>query len=102
VALQENRRAVFLNPAAWLPWVYASSRAAPDATRRQSFAIWARSGPPFQSKMTNSRAAKGTRASALVGHHTKRPVERLFMPIQEPWPSYSHRLREVPERFRKT
>ena len=29
VALQENRREVFLNPAAWLPWVYASSRASP-------------------------------------------------------------------------
>jgi transposase len=29
VALQENRREVFLNPAAWLPWAYASSRASP-------------------------------------------------------------------------
>jgi transposase len=29
VALQENRRAVFVNPAAWLPWAYASSRASP-------------------------------------------------------------------------
>jgi transposase len=29
VALQENRREVFADPAAWLPWVYASSRAAP-------------------------------------------------------------------------
>jgi transposase len=29
VALQENRREVFLNPEAWLPWVYASSRASP-------------------------------------------------------------------------
>jgi imidazoleglycerol phosphate dehydratase HisB len=28
-ALQENRREVFLNPEAWLPWVYASSRASP-------------------------------------------------------------------------
>jgi transposase len=29
VALQENRRQVFADPAAWLPWVYASSRASP-------------------------------------------------------------------------
>lgn len=29
VALQEHRREVFANPAAWLPWAYASSRASP-------------------------------------------------------------------------
>jgi len=29
VALQENRREVFSDPAAWLPWAYASSRASP-------------------------------------------------------------------------
>jgi hypothetical protein len=29
VALQENRREVWLNPVAWLPWAYASSRASP-------------------------------------------------------------------------
>jgi transposase len=29
VALQESRREVFANPAAWLPWAYASSRASP-------------------------------------------------------------------------
>jgi transposase len=29
VALQENRREVFVNPAAWLPWAYARSRASP-------------------------------------------------------------------------
>jgi transposase len=29
VALQEHRREVFANPAAWLPWVYAASRASP-------------------------------------------------------------------------
>jgi hypothetical protein len=29
VALQEHRREVFGNPAAWLPWAYAASRAAP-------------------------------------------------------------------------
>jgi hypothetical protein len=29
VALQEHRHEVFANPAAWLPWAYASSRASP-------------------------------------------------------------------------
>jgi transposase len=29
VALQEHRHEVFLHPAAWLPWAYASSRASP-------------------------------------------------------------------------
>jgi hypothetical protein len=29
VALQERRHEVFANPAAWLPWVYAASRASP-------------------------------------------------------------------------
>ena len=29
VALQEQRREVFVDPAAWLPWAYASSRASP-------------------------------------------------------------------------
>lgn len=29
VALQEHRREVFAEPAAWLPWTYASSRASP-------------------------------------------------------------------------
>jgi hypothetical protein len=29
VALQEHRGEVFADPAAWLPWAYASSRAAP-------------------------------------------------------------------------
>jgi transposase len=82
VALQENRREVWLNPAAWLPWASASSRASPEATRRQSLAIWARSGHPFHSKMTSSRADKGTRASVLVGHHTKRPRDNLFIMTQ--------------------
>lgn len=82
VALQENRREVFADPEAWLPWAYASSRASPEATRRQSFAIWARSGLPFQVKMMSSRADRGTRASALVGHHVKRPVESRCIMIQ--------------------
>ena len=29
VALQEHRAEVFADPAAWLPWAYASSRASP-------------------------------------------------------------------------
>jgi transposase len=29
VALQEHRHEVFVNPAAWLPWAYAASRASP-------------------------------------------------------------------------
>jgi hypothetical protein len=29
VALQEHRHEVFADQAAWLPWVYASSRASP-------------------------------------------------------------------------
>jgi transposase len=29
VALQEHRREVCVDPAAWLPWAYASSRASP-------------------------------------------------------------------------
>jgi hypothetical protein len=82
VALQENRCEGWLNPAAWLPWAYASSRASPEATRRQSLAIWARSGTPFHSKTISSRADKGTRASELVGHPQNRPVESLFMQIQ--------------------
>jgi transposase len=29
VALQGNRKAVFADPSAWLPWNYANSRASP-------------------------------------------------------------------------
>ena len=65
VALQEHRSEVFADPAAWLPWAYARSRASPEATRRQSLAIWARSGWPFHVQIRSSRADKGTRASAL-------------------------------------
>lgn len=82
VALQEHRGEVFSEPAAWLPWAYARSRASPEATRRQSRAIWARSGLPFQVKMMSSRADRGTRASTLWGHHGKRPCESLFIIIQ--------------------
>src|SRR5262247_669739 len=63
VALQEHRREVCADPVAWLPWAYANSRAAPEATRRQARAIWARSGWPFHRKMMRSRADRGTRVS---------------------------------------
>jgi hypothetical protein len=77
-ALQEHRSAVFANPAAWLPWTYGNHRASPEARRRPSCAIWARSGCPFHKTLSSARADKGTRASALVGHHAKRPCERRF------------------------
>jgi len=82
VALQEHRREVVSDPAAWLPGVYASSRASPEATRRQSGAIWARSGWPCQIKIISSRADRGTRTSALLGHHAKRPFESRFKQSQ--------------------
>ena len=73
VALQEHRAEVFANPEAWLPWSYQERLAPPEATRRQSCAIWARSGLPFQSKMMSSRAHRGTRVSTVWGHQVKRP-----------------------------
>jgi Transposase IS66 family len=82
VALQEHRAEVVADPAAWLPWTYAASRASPEVTRRQSPAIWARSGSPFHKTMRRSRADRGTRASAVCGHHVKRPCERRFMQHQ--------------------
>jgi hypothetical protein len=39
VAWQEHRSEVCAEPAAWRPGAYASSRASPEATRRQSRAI---------------------------------------------------------------
>jgi hypothetical protein len=47
VALQENRSAVFANPAWWLPWTYTTQLSPPSATRRQSGAIGARPGSPL-------------------------------------------------------
>jgi hypothetical protein len=82
VARQEHRREVWWNPAAWLPWVSARSRASPEAPRRQSWASGARSGTPLHRKTLSSRADKGPRASALVGQPRHRPVERLFMQSQ--------------------
>src|SRR5207244_3700608 len=87
VALQEHRSAVLAHPAAWLPWTDGNHRASPEARQRQSCASWARSGCPFHKTISSSRAAKGPRASALAGHHAKRPCERRFIMSQEPWPS---------------
>ena len=87
VARQEHRGAVCADPAAWLPWASASRRASPEATRRQARAIWARSGGPCHRTMLSSRADRGTRASALVGHQRTRPCASRCSSIQEPWPS---------------
>ena len=102
VALQEHRGEVFADPAAWVPWASASSRASPSAPRRQSRAICARSGSPGQSRMLSARADKGTRASALVGPQRKRPCESLFIIILSPWPSSSQSVSAVPARLRTT
>ena len=87
VALQEHRAEVFADPAAWLPWTSQAARAPPEATRRPARAIWARSGSPFHSRMSNSRADTGTRASAVVGHQRTQPCDSLFMQSQSPCPS---------------
>jgi transposase len=87
VALQEHRAEVFAEPSAWLPWSYQARLAPPSATRRQSWAIWARSGFPFHSTMLSSRADRGPRVSAVLGHHVKRPCDKRFIHSQYPWPS---------------
>jgi transposase len=79
VALQGHRAEVAADPAAWLPWTYPASLAPPEATRRQSRAIWARSGSPFHSSMISSRADSGTRASGVVGHQRQCPCESRFI-----------------------
>ena len=63
VALQEHRTAVFGDPAAWPPWRYHTHLAPPEARCFQSSAIWACGGFPFQSRISNSRAACGVLAS---------------------------------------
>jgi hypothetical protein len=73
VALQAHRAEVCADPSAWLPWTSQARLAPPEATRRQSRAICARSGSPFHRRIIHSRAAKGPRASAVVGHQRKRP-----------------------------
>ncbi len=87
VALQAHRSAVFTAPEAWLPWTYHASRAPPEAPRRQSWAMWARSGSPFHSTMMSARADRGTRASAVLGHPVKRPCAHRFLHSQKPCPS---------------
>jgi hypothetical protein len=87
VALPEHRGEGFADPAAWLPWASASSRASPEARRRPSWAICARSGWPCHNKRRSARAERDTRASVPVGHQAKRPCERRFISNQEPWPS---------------
>lgn len=73
VALQEHRAEVFANPEAWLPWSSQERLAPPEATRRQSCAMWARSGSPFHSTMMRSRAHRDTRVSPVWGYQVKRP-----------------------------
>ena len=73
VALHERRAEVCAEPSAWLPWTSQARVAPPEATRRQSRAICARSGSPCHSTRTSSRAAKGTRAAAVLGHQVTRP-----------------------------
>jgi hypothetical protein len=76
VALQEHRPEVFAAPEAWLPWTSQARLVPPEATRRQSWAIWARAGSPFHSTMISARADRGTRASAILGHQGNRPCEK--------------------------
>jgi hypothetical protein len=84
VALPEHRREVFSDPAAGRPWAEAASRASPEATRRPSWAIWARSGGPFQIQIMSSRADRGPWASALGGPPEKRPVDHRFIMSPSP------------------
>jgi len=102
VALQEPRGEVGAAPAAWLPGAYASSRASPYTTRRQSWAIWARAGLPCHSTRRSSRADRGTRASGRWGPQGQWPCESLCKQNQEPWPSERKSLSAVPVRLRKT
>ena len=87
VALQESRAEVCADPSAWLPWTSQAPRAPPEATRRPSRAIWARSGSPFHSTMPSSRADRGTRASTVFGPQRKRPWDNRCIHSQQPCPS---------------
>jgi len=87
VALQEHRAEVLAAPSAWVPWSSQARRAPPEATRRQSWAMWARSGFPFHRTMISSHADRGPRVSAVVGHHVQRPGDKRFRHSQYPWPS---------------
>ena len=44
--------------------------------------VLTRCGLPFHSTISSSRADRGTRASAVVGHQRKRPCDSLFMQSQ--------------------
>jgi hypothetical protein len=87
VALHGHRQEVFAAPEAWFPWTSKACLVPPEATRRQSWTIWARSGSPCHSPMISARADRGTRASVVVGHHGKRPCDHRCIPSPEPWPS---------------
>ena len=87
VALPAHRTEVLAAPSAWLPWTSQARRVPPEAMRRQSWAIWARSGSPFHRTRISARADRGTRASAGVGHQVHRPCETRFRHRQEPCPS---------------
>jgi transposase len=102
VALQENRTAVLRHPAAWLPWTSQANHVPPSASFRQSSAMLACCGLPFQNRMANSRADRRALASWALGHQVKRPWERRFVQSQHPCPSYNRILSVVPERLRKT
>ena len=65
VALQEHRAEVCADPAAWLPWTSQARLAPPSTMRRQSGALWARSGSPCHRTLMRSRADRGTRASVV-------------------------------------
>jgi hypothetical protein len=78
VAWPAHRKEVFAAPEAWLPWTSQGRLVPPSATRRQSWAIWARSGSPFHSTMLSARADRGTRASAVLGHQGNRPCDHRF------------------------
>jgi len=102
VALPAQRAAVCAAPAAWLPWTSQASLGPPEATRRPSWAIWARSGSPCHSTMLNARADRGTRASAVWGPQGQRPGATRCRQRQEPCPSSRNRVSAVPVRLRKT
>ncbi|HEY7494696.1 MAG TPA: transposase [Candidatus Tectomicrobia bacterium] len=84
VALQEHRSAVFRTPAAWLPWNYATTLAPPEGTERQSAALCACGGTPFQSRMANSRAATRAEAPVAWGRHVQRPCDNRLLHSQKP------------------
>lgn len=75
------------------PWSAQARRAPPEATRRQSWAMWARSGCPCHRPMISARADRGPRVSAVLGHHVQRPCAKRFR-HREPFimPAYLQRM----------